>query len=548
MAVCSRRLLYVGVAVAALGGGALPAFAASCEQLAQLKLADTHISLAQSVAAGAFTPPVPSWAKTSMQPAAIPTAFCRVTGELHPTSDSNIKFEVWLPAAGWTGRYESVGNGGFAGSIRYDSMRNPLLAGSAVASTDDGHDAPAIGPTSADWAFGHPEKIIDHGHRAVHLTAITAKAITAAFYGHAPAHNYFVGCSKGGQEAFMEAQRYPDDFDGIVGGAVANQWTDLFSSMMWSQNLNLASKEGYLSPEDLAKIGTAISAACDTVGGVKSGFVQDPLRCEVNLKSIGLTPAKLRTYEALHQGPKDHAGRPTYAGHAYGSENPGWQDTISATNFEAAQTEAQMSMYGANFYRNFVYQDKSWSFHGFDLEKGRADAVRVVGNSMNAEDVHFAGFKAHGGKLIQYAGMVDSIVTPLSSVKFYEAVVAADGHKSDADAPGADAPGADALARTQQFYRLFLAPGMGHCGGGPGPNQFGQAGGGGDAEHDLVAALEQWVEKGVPPTRVVAMKFVGDDKTKGVAMTRPLCPFPQVAHYQGTGDVKDAANFVCKAP
>jgi feruloyl esterase len=139
-------------------------------------------------------------------------------------------------------------------------------------------------------------------------------------------------------------------------------------------------------------------------------------------------------------------------------------------------------------------------------------------------------------------------VTPLSSVKFYQAVVAADGHKPGADAPGADAPGADALARTQQFYRLFLAPGVGHCGGGPGPNQFGQAGGGGDAEHDLVAALERWVEKGVPPTRVVARKFVDDDKTKGVAMTRPLCPFPQVAHYQGTGDVKDAANFVCKAP
>jgi hypothetical protein len=537
MAVCIRRFVYVGVAMISLAGGASPAGAASCEDLSKVVLPDTHISLAQSLAAGAFTPPVPTWAKRFMQPTAIPTAFCRVTGELHPTADSNIKFELWMPATGWTGRYESVGNGGFAGSIRYDSMRNPLIAGSAVASTDDGHDAPAVGPTSGDWAFGHPEKIIDHGYRAVHLTAVTAKALTTAFYGRAPAHAYFVGCSKGGQEAFMEAQRYPEDFNGIVGGAVANQWTDLFSSFMWTQNLNLASQEGYLSPEDLAKIGTAVSAACDTVGGVKSGFVQDPLRCEVNLKSIGLTPAKLRTYEALHQGPKDHAGHSTYAGQAYGSENPGWQDTISATSFETAQTEAQMSMYGANFYRNFIYQDKNWSFHGFDLEKGRADAVRVVGDSMNANDVHFAGFKAHGGKLIQYGGMVDSIVTPLSSVKFYRAVVAAQGNM----------PESAALARTQEFYRLFLAPGVGHCGGGPGPNQFGQAGGGGDAEHDLVAALEQWVEKGVPPTRIVATKFVGDDSTKAAAMTRPLCPFPQVAQYR-SGDVKDAANFVCKAP
>jgi feruloyl esterase len=538
MAVVNRmkKIVPALLVSAALVGIARPSVAAECEALSKLALPNTHISLAQTVAAGTFMPPPPTWAKGS-HPPAIPVAFCRVTGEIRPTSDSNIKFEVWLPLSGWTGRYESVGNGGFAGSIRYDSLRNPLLAGSAVASTDDGHDAPAIGPTSADWAYGHPEKIIDHGHRAVHLTAIAGKAITAAFYGRAAAHAYFVGCSKGGQEALMEAQRYPDDFDGIVGGAVANQWTDLFSSMMWTQNINLKNKEGYLSPEDLSKIGDAVSAACDKVGGVKSGFVQDPLRCKVDPKSIGLTPAKLRTYEALHAGPKDKAGVPTYAGHAYGSENPGWQDTISATSFETAQTEAQMSMYGANFYRNFVYHDKNWSFHGFDLEKGRADAVRVVGASMNAEDVHFAGFKAHGGRLIQYAGMVDSIVTPLSSVKFYDAVVGADGPKAEA-----------ALARTQQFYRLFLAPGVGHCGGGPGPNQFGQAGGGGDAEHDLVAALEQWVEKGVPPTRIIATKFVSDDSSKGVQMTRPLCPYPQVAQYKGTGDVKDAANFVCKAP
>jgi Tannase and feruloyl esterase len=537
MGVSSLKFLPALVAITLLDCSTSLAAAASCEQLAHLALPNTTITLAQSVAAGAFSPPVPAWAKAFMLPAPIPAAFCRVTGQIRPTPDSDIKFEVWLPLSGWTGRYESVGNGGFAGSIRYDSMRNPLLAGSAVASTDDGHDAPAIGPTSADWAFGHPEKIIDHGHRAVHLTAVTAKAITTSFYGRAPAHAYFVGCSKGGQEAFMEAQRYPEDFDGIVGGAVANQWTDLFSSFMWTQNLNLANKDSYLSPEDLGKIGTTVSAACDTIGGVKSGFVQDPLRCKVNLESMGLTAAKLRTYEALHQGPKDHTGRSTYAGQAYGSENPGWQDTISATNFEAAQTEAQMSMYGANFYRNFIYQDRAWSFHGFDLEKGRADAVRVVGKSMNANDVHFAGFKAHGGKLIQYAGMVDSIVTPLSSVKFYQAVVAAQGKMPDGVA----------LALTQEFYRLFLAPGVGHCGGGPGPNQFGQAGGGGDVEHDLVAALEQWVEKGVPPTRVVATKFVADDSAKGVDMTRPLCPFPQVAQYKGSGDVKDAANFVCKA-
>src|SRR3984957_7720986 len=535
MAGCNPKFLFLSASLTLLACGTMPAAAASCEDLAHLALPDTTITLAQSVAAGGFTPPVPSWARRYMQPKAIPVAFCRVTGEIRPTADSNIRFELWLPASNWSGRYESVGNGGFAGSIRYDSMLNPLLGGSVVASTDDGHDGPAIGPTSADWAFGHPEKIIDHGYRAVHLTAVAAKAITAAFYGRQPTHSYFVGCSKGGQEGFMEAQRYPKDFDGIVSGAAANQWTDLFSSFMWTENLNLTNREGYLSPDDLAKIGTAVTAACETPGTAKNGFISDPLRCEVKSSALGLSPAKLKTYEAIHGGPKDKSGRQTYPGQAYGSESPGWTDTISADNFEAAETEAQMSMYGGNFFRNFVYQDHNWSFHGFDLDKGRADAERVVGKIMNADDASFAGFKAHGGKFIQYAGMTDSIVTPLSSVRWYRSVVAAQGKASD---PAT-------LARVQQFYRLFLAPGGGPCGGGAGPNQFGQAGGAGDADHDMVVALEQWVEKGVAPARIVATKYLSDDKTKGVAMTRPLCPFPQVAKYKGSGDLADAANFAC---
>jgi feruloyl esterase len=409
-------------------------------------------------------------------------------------------------------------------------MLKPLLGGSAVASTDDGHDGPAIGPTGADWALGHPEKIIDYGHRAVHLTAVAAKAITTAFYGRQPTHSYFVGCSKGGQEGFMEAQRYPQDFDGIVSGAAASQWTDLFSSFVWTESLNLASRASYLSVDDLAKIGTAVTAACETPATAKNGFISDPLRCEVAPSSLGLTAAKLRTFNAIHQGPKDRSGHQTYPGQAYGSENAGWNETISAANFESAETEAQMSMYGGNFFRNFVYQDKNWSFHGFDLAKGRADAERAVGRIMNADDMSFAGFKARGGKFIAYAGMADSIVTPLSSVRSYQAVAAAQGHATDS------------------FYRLFLAPGVGHCGGGAGPNQFGQSGGMGDAEHDMVVALEQWVEKGVPPTRIVATKFISDDKAKGVAMTRPLCPFPQIAKYQGSGDTADASNFACAVP
>jgi hypothetical protein len=537
MAGCNPRFLFLSASFTLLACGTMPAAAASCEDLAHLALPDTTITLAQSVAAGGFTPPVPSWARRFMQPKAIPAAFCRVTGEIRPTPDSDIKFEVWLPPSNWSGRYESVGNGGFAGSIRYDSMLNPLLAGSVVASTDDGHDGPAIGPTGADWALGHPEKITDYGYRAVHLTAVAAKAITAAFYGRRPTHSYFVGCSKGGQEGFMESQRYPEDFDGIVSGAAANEWTNLFSSFMWTENLNLANQAGYLSVEDLKKIGNAVTAACAAPGDARLGFISDPLRCQVAPSSIGLTSAKLRTFESIHQGPKDRSGRQVYPGQPFGGEAADWNETVSATSFEAAETEAQMSMYGADFFRNFVYQDRNWSFHGFDLDKGLADAERAVGKVMNADDVTFKAFKARGGKFIQYAGLTDSIVTPLSSVRRYQAVVAAQGNKSD---PAT-------LAKTQEFYRLFLAPGVGHCGGGAGPNQFGQAGGVGDAEHDMVAALEQWVEKGVAPARIIATKYMSDDKTKGVAITRPLCPFPQVAKYKGSGEVTDAANFSCAA-
>ena len=504
----------------------------SCEALGKLSLPPATISLAQSMAADTFTPPVPDWARAFMHPKPVPAAFCRVVGHLHPTGDSDIKFEVWLPASGWSGRYESVGNGGFAGFIRYDSMVKPLLGGSVVASTDDGHDAPAVGPTAADWALGHREKIVDYGYRSVHLTAVVAKAIAGMFYGRAPVHSYFVGCSKGGQEGYMESQRYPEDFNGIISGAAANDWVHLFASFVWNESVNLAGQEAYLTLEDLKKIDKVVINACASAGDAEHGFLSDPLQCKVKGDALGLTPKKLRTYELIHEGPKARAGQRVFAGQPYGSELS-WSGVVSTASFEAAETDAQMSMYGGNFFRNFVYQDRNWSFRNLDLDKTLNDA-REIGQIMNATDVSFKGFQARGGKFIAYAGLSDSIVTPLSSVHYYQSVVAAQ-----------DKAPAAALAKAQEFYRLFLAPGVGHCGGGPGPNEFGQAGGAGDAQHDMVVALERWVEQGVAPTHIIATKFNGDDPGKGVAMTRPLCPFPQVARYKGSGDVADAQSFAC---
>lgn len=500
--------------------------AATCASLAELKLPETTITGAESFAAGKFKPPPQLY--FSSPP--VPVAFCRVTGNITPTSDSDIRFEVWLPESGWTGRYESVGNGGFAGAIRYDSMIRPLMAGSAVASTDDGHTGPAVGPNSATWALGHPQKVIDYGYRAVHLTAANAKRITAAFYGSRPKHSYFVGCSKGGQEGLMEAQRYPEDFEGIVSGAAANQWTNLFSSFAWGAKLQLANRASYIAPQDLEKIGAAVVAACDAADGVKDGLISNPLRCRVETSQIGLTPRQLKTYEALHNGPKTSSGERIYDGLPYGGETVQWNHTVTGSSFEQAPVDAEESMYGNGFFANFVYQDPNWTFRSFDIDKTPTEARSKVGQMLNADDVHFTKFKARHGKILGFQGWADSIVTPLGAISYYNRVIAAQGQ-----------------AETQNYFRLFLAPGMGHCGGGPGPDEFGQRGGDGDAQHDIVVALEQWVEKGIAPERIIATKFENDDHTKAARMTRPLCPFPKVAKYNGKGSTDDAANFSCAA-
>jgi hypothetical protein len=518
--------------------------AATCASLMQLKLPDTTITGAESFAAGKFTPPVQPIFR---QQPPVPVAFCRVTGSIKPTADSDIKFEVWLPQSGWTGRYESVGNGGFAGSIRYDSMLRPLIGGSAVASTDDGHSGPAVGPNSASWALGHPQKIIDYGYRAVHLTAEDAKQITAAFYGRRPKHSYFVGCSKGGQEGLMEAQRFPSDFDGIVSGAAANQWTNLFSSFSWGAKINLASRASYIAPQDLDKIGSAVAAACDAADGVKDGVINDPLRCRVEPSSIALTAEQLKTFEAIHDGPKTSSGERVYAGLPYGGEVIQWNHTVTGPSFELAPVEAEESMYGNGFFANFVYQDAKWTFRSFDIDKTPVDARNRVGQFLNADDVQYSKFKARNGKIIAFHGWADSIVTPLGAISYYNKVVAAQSRVGDSGTAAGSTVGTRALEETQKFFRLFLAPAVGHCAGGPGPNEFGQRGGDGDAEHDIVAALEQWVEKDIPPQTIIATKFEGDDRAKSVVTTRPLCAFPAVAKYNGKGSTDDARNFVCVA-
>lgn len=522
------------LATSAIGLFAMPVeatAAASCESLKNLTLANTTITEAHAYAASTFTPQGPAWrAGANRQLKPVPADLCRVTGTIKPTSDSDIKFELWLPAPErWTGRYESVGNGGFAGAIRYDSMRRPLLGGTAVASTDDGHDSPG-----ADWALGHPEKIADYAYRAVHVTAEAAKALTTAYYSQKPKHSYFVGCSKGGQEGIMSAQRYPDDFDGIVSLAPAVYFTRLFTEFAWNQKAMLSSVESYLTPEDLAKIADVVVAKCDAQDGVKDGIVGNPLTCSIKRDDIPLSPAKVDTYFRLIDGPRTSDGKEFYPGYSFGAEagkRSGWLSDNIGTGFEQARSAAAQSTFARGFFANFIHNDPKWDFDQFDMDKD-AKAALALAPLIDIENPDLRAFRARGGKLIHFNGWVDVEVNPRGSLKFYERVVA-----------GPQA----ANAKTQDYYRFFLGAGVSHCGRGEGPNEFGQQGGDRPPAEDMVSALYQWVEKGTAPAQVIARKYADDDQDKEVLMTRPICMYPFVPKYKGSGSTDDAANFSCAA-
>ena len=537
------RLLLSSISSVPFILAAAQASAASCEDLKNLKLKDTTITAAQTYAPGGYTPTYPAWRRGAGQPA-VTVGFCRVAGSIKPTSDSDIKFELWLPLPDkWTGRYESVGNGGFAGTIRYDSMRRPLLGGTAVASTDDGHDTPG-----AEFAL-NAEKLADYAYRAVHVTAETSKAITTAYYGAKPKHSYFVGCSKGGQEGLMSATRYPADFDGIISLAAANYFTQLFTEFAWNQSLMFASEKSYLSREDLVKISGAVLEACDAQDGVKDGLISNPQKCRVKRESIPLPPEKVDTYVHMIEGPKTSDGKEFLPGYAVGSEigsTSGWLSDNIGTGFDQARAGATQSNFARGFFANFVYKDPKWDFANFNLDKGGADAAKAVGKIINVETTDLSAFKARGGKLIQFSGWGDIEVNTKAGIRYYERVVAGPSAKGDVGEIVTD-PGSAALKAVQEYYRYFVGAGVSHCRGGNGPNEFGQQGGDGPAESDLVSSLYQWVEKGAAPTQVIATKFTDNNPANPVQMTRPICMYPMVPKYKGQGSPDQAANFVCAA-
>jgi feruloyl esterase len=428
-----------------------------------------------------------------------------VTATLKPTIDSNIKIEIWMPATAWNGDLESVGNGAWAGSISYRDLATAVTAGYAAASTDTGHSE-----TTAAFVVGHPERLIDFAYRAIHEMTAAAKAVTAAYYGMSPARAYFNGCSTGGRQALTEAQRFPDDYDGIIAGAAANYPTHLQGAQVWTTEIT-NQKDGYIPPAKYPLIHNAVLEACDALDGVKDRVLEDPRRCHFDPQTIAckgpdaptcLTSAQVEVARKIYAGP----GPSFFPGLERGSEL-GWA-TLSGPKPMALAAET---------YQYLVFQDPNWDYLKFDAARDMATADKVAGPVMNAIDPNLKPFFQHGGKLLMYHGWADPGIAPENSVNYFTSVEDAAGGKSKAS----------------DSIRLFMVPGMGHCAGGDGTDDF-----------DKIGTLASWVETGKAPDQIPAAH-----KTKGVVdRRRPLCPYPETAHYKGSGSTDDAANFVCAAP
>ena len=487
------------------------AAAGSCESLASLALPGTTITAAEPVAAGGFTPPGGRAGGPGPNPN-LP-AFCRVAATLKPSADSDIKVEVWMPAAGWNGKLQAVGNGGWTGSIGYGPLATALRRGYATASTNTGHEG-----GSGQFALGHPEKLVDFGWRAVHEMTVTAKSVIAAFYGNAPRLSYWVGCSSGGKQGLKEAQKFPEDYDGILAGAPANFWTHLVTGSLWVAQATLKDPASFIPREKYAVIHNAAVAACDATDGVRDGVIEDPARCRFDPKVLQckngdrpdcLTAPQAEAAKRIY-GPATNlrTGQAIFPGMAVGSEN-GWAALAGGPD--------PLSI-ASDHFKYVVFKDPNWDFKTLDFDKGVELADSIDKDfQLNATDPNLKTFVARRGKLLMYHGWNDQLIAPQNSINYYKSVVSALGGESKAMAS----------------VRLFMAPGMMHCGGGDGPNSF-----------DMLTALEQWVEQGKAPERVIAARMANGVATR----TRPLCPYPQTAQYRGSGSTDAAENFICKAP
>jgi Tannase and feruloyl esterase len=482
--------------------------AARCEALMSLTLPESSVKQAGVVAAGAFAPD----GRGRNEAFARLPAFCRVAMTLTPSADSNINVEVWLPLSGWNGKYQAVGNGGWAGTIGYPALAAGVTRGYSVSATDTGHSG-----NSASFALGHPEKLIDYAYRSEHVMTVVGKAVVQKFYGNGPRYSYFNGCSTGGRQALVEASRFPNDFDGIIAGAAANPKTHLDAWRMVMSQAMLKNAETLIPPAKYPAIHEAVLEACDALDGVRDRLIEDPTRCRFDPQLLlckgpdgpkCLTAPQVEAARVTMSPLKDpRTGAEIFPGFEPGNEL-GWGRLLGGPDpYETA----------VDTYRYVVLKNPAWNWRTFSLERDLAEANRATQGTLSAVDPNLTPFAVRGGKLLMYHGWADQDISPRASINFYSRT------RQATQAPQSNA----------DWVRLFMVPGMQHCGGGEGPNTF-----------DTVAALESWVEHGQAPTSMLA-----SHGTAGrVDRTRPLCPYPQVAKYKGAGSIDEAANFTCAAP
>jgi feruloyl esterase len=419
-----------------------------------------------------------------------------------------------MPLAGWNQRFQGVGNGGFAGTISYPAMASALADGFATGSTDTGH-GPEGGMNAPLWALGHPERIVDFGYRSVHEMTLKSKAVTAAYYGSQPRYSYWLGCSEGGRQGMGEAQRYPTDYDGIVAGAPVFGFTRTQTRSLSLQKILRDDPAAFVPGSKLKLLHEAVLAQCDNLDGVRDGVITHPPACKVDFAAIQckaedrpdcLTASQVKYIRADYEGSRNaRTGERLMWGHSPGSE-------LRANAPETIEVDA---IQPSGFWRYFVFDDPKWDGRSFDFDQDVVFADKKVGAAMNNFDPDLRAFRARGGKLIHYHGWSDAQPSPANSVDYFGRVQKAVG------------------GDTSDFYRLFMVPGMGHCGGGPGTDQF-----------DKIGAIRAWVEQKKAPDVILA-----EHKTGGrTDRSRPLCPHPQIAKYKGSGSTDEAASFSCAAP
>jgi len=511
----SKSVLAILLALTAVATPFRGALAADCGKLQSTVFPATRITLVEEVAPNPTWLYPPSLFTTTAErlangPVGAQKPFCRVVGII----EKEINFEVWLPRD-WNGKFLGVGNGGLTGAINYPAMGEALARGYATASTDTGHRTQQ-GFFEDEWLEGHHERLVNFAYRAHHLLAVTGKQVVKAYYRKAAARAYFSGCSSGGWEGLSEAQRYPQDYDGIVAGAPAINLVQVQARSIYVAQMNLKNPQGSLTQDLARRLAAAAVEKCDSKDGVKDGVIDDPRQCdfdpaELQCKSESskdcLTEVQVRTARALYGLMKSPGGMQLYPGAAYGA-SPLAELPISA---KTEPGHAAITL--------MLPEKPSWDVHTFNPDRDIPGLQKDLGATLNAMNPDLHAFEAHGGKLILYHGWADPLLSPYNTLDYYSAVVKTMG--------GQEA--------THKFLRLFMVPGMEHCRGGRGPDTF-----------DAVASVDNWVEHGLAPERLIAARKGADGKT--IDRTRPLCRYPQVARYKGSGSTDEASSFRCQGP